>query len=150
MHKKKSTNEVERFFLIRSDGWGEHLPEHKSKTSSKAAASIFGANIASSGRTPATERGLSIIIIIFFISLCCPVARIGEALLQISLLRPDSNFVFSLAPPSFCLLFAYLGERIKDDLFVEIGRLRRTLALVVLQKRERPCALPYEHAVAKR
>jgi len=91
-----------------------------------------------------------IIIIIFFISLCCLVARIGEALLQISLLRPDSNFVFSLAPPSFCLLFAYLVERIKVDLFVEIGRLRRTLALVVLQKRERPCALPYEHAVAKR
>jgi hypothetical protein len=89
------------------------------------------------------------IIIIFFISLCCPVARIEEALLQISLLRPDSNFVFSLAPPSFCLLFAYLGERIKDDPFVEIGRLRRTLALVVLQKRERPCALPYEHSVAK-
>jgi hypothetical protein len=91
-----------------------------------------------------------IIIIFFFISLCCPVARIGEALLQISLLRPDSNFVFSLAPPSFCLLFAYLVERIKVDLFVDIGRLRRTLALVVLQKRERPCALPYEHAVAKR
>jgi hypothetical protein len=90
-----------------------------------------------------------IIIIIFFISLWCPVARIGEALLQISLLRPDSNFVFSLAPPSFCLLFAYLGERIKDDLFVEVGRLRRTLALVVLQKRERPSALPYEHSVAK-
>jgi hypothetical protein len=90
-----------------------------------------------------------IIIIIFFISLCCPVARIEEALLQTSLLRPDSNLVFSLAPPSFCLLFAYLGERIKDDLFVEIGRLRRTLALVVLQKRERPCALPYEHSVAK-
>jgi len=95
------------------------------------------------------DSPIIIIIIFFFISLCCPVARIDEALLQISLLRPDSNFVFSLAPPSFCLLFAYLGERIKDDLFVEIGRLRRTLALVVLQKRERPCALPYEHSVAK-
>ncbi len=87
--------------------------------------------------------------IIFFISLCCLVARIEEALLQIPLLHPDSNFVFSLAPPSFCLLFTYLGERIKDNLFVEIGRLRQTLALVVLQRRERPCVLPYEHSVAK-
>jgi hypothetical protein len=99
MHKKKSTNEVERFFLIRSDGWGEHLPGHKSKPSSKAAASIFGANLASPGRTPSTEDSpiIIIIIIFFFISLCCPVARIGEALLQISLLRPDSNFVLSCA-----------------------------------------------------
>jgi len=60
MHKTKSTKEVERFFLIRSDGWGEHLPERKSKPSSKAAASIFGANLASPGRTPSTERELSL------------------------------------------------------------------------------------------